>query len=68
MEALKLMIRRGKMVFVNKELCAVCGQCHLVCDVEAIEGWAGPPNIDEDKCIECYECVDYCPTEALEVR
>ncbi|MDY7038912.1 MAG: 4Fe-4S binding protein [Thermodesulfobacteriota bacterium] len=56
------------MVIVHEDLCAVCGQCHLVCEVDAIEGWAAPPQIDEDTCIECYECVDYCPTEALEVK
>jgi len=54
------------MIVVNEELCAVCGQCILVCPEDALEGWTGV-KVDEEKCIECYECIDYCPTEALEV-
>lgn len=53
------------MLVIHEERCAACGQCHLVCPVEAFEGW-GIVNLNREKCVECYECVDYCPTEALE--
>ncbi len=55
------------MVIVNEEVCAACGQCVIVCAVEAIKGW-GIPIIDDEKCTECGLCVEYCPVDALEVK
>lgn len=38
----------------------------MVCPKEAIKGW-GFPVVEQDKCIECYTCWEYCPTGAIEI-
>jgi len=55
------------MVVIDDGKCAVCGECSLVCPVEAIYGWY-KIQINPELCTECYECVDYCPADAMEVK
>jgi Fe-S-cluster-containing hydrogenase component 2 len=40
--------------------------CVQVCPVDAVsqEGF-NAPRIDKDKCIECGECVRFCPYQAI---
>ncbi|MEM1578683.1 MAG: 4Fe-4S binding protein [Archaeoglobaceae archaeon] len=47
--------------------CKGCGNCSKVCPVpEAIVRNGGKVlKIDEEKCLECYECVKACPYGAL---
>ncbi len=55
------------MVVIDETKCAVCGECRLVCPVDAINGW-DKIQIDRELCTECYDCVDYCPADAMEVK
>lgn len=45
--------------------CAGCGQCALVCESDAIVMEWGTVKIDEELCILCETCIDYCPVSAL---
>ena len=45
--------------------CVGCGQCSLVCEVEAISMEWGTVHIDRTLCILCETCIDYCPVSAL---
>ena len=47
------------------ELCVGCGQCSLVCEVDAILLSWGEVTIDRNLCVLCETCVVYCPVEAL---
>lgn len=40
--------------------------CVKICPVDAVhqEGFHAP-EIDKDKCIECGECVSFCPYQAI---
>lgn len=55
-------------LFVNPELCPQNHSCPLImlCPMEAItqEGY-GLPSIENDKCIECYACVENCGMGAI---
>jgi Na+-translocating ferredoxin:NAD+ oxidoreductase subunit B len=48
--------------------CQVCGTCIARCNMDAIAGDDGPPEIAEDRCIGCGLCVTTCPSEALTLR
>lgn len=42
-----------------------------VCPTKAIsqeKKFFGLPKIDQDKCIGCKKCVDFCPMEAIEIE
>lgn len=55
---------------VNKHRCPQNHRCPAmsVCPTEAItqEG-VGLPQIDQDKCIQCRKCINYCPMDAFEM-
>ena len=54
------------VIYLRKEECCGCTACYAICPREAIymeedeEGFEYP-HIDEDKCIQCYRCLDVCP-------
>jgi len=50
---------------VDPELCVECGQCSMVCEVDALEAEWGKTKVIEDLCILCGLCVEFCPVEAL---
>lgn len=53
-------------LFIRKEECCGCTACYAICPKEAIsmvednEGFEYP-QIDENKCVRCYQCVKVCP-------
>jgi uncharacterized Fe-S center protein len=63
----KLIVGGEAMVVIDESKCAVCGECRLLCPVDAINGW-DKIQIDRELCTECYDCVDYCPADAMEVK
>ncbi|MBU2511903.1 4Fe-4S binding protein [bacterium] len=52
------------MITVDQTLCAGCAMCVTACQEEAIE-CPGMAVVNMDKCVECLDCLDYCPTDAL---
>ena len=52
------------MITVDQTLCAGCAMCVTACQEEAI-ACSGMAVVDSERCIECLECLDYCPTDAL---
>ena len=57
-----------EQLIVNAELCVGCGQCTLVCEVDALRTEWGLTQVDDDLCVLCKTCVDFCPVEALMVE
>ena len=56
----------GVTIEVDQELCEGLKDCVDVCPVnvyDLIDGKAVPTRIDE--CIECCQCVDSCPKNAI---
>ncbi len=47
--------------------CTQCLACVRICSGNAIEVVDGVPRIDRPKCINCGDCIDVCPVEALAV-
>ncbi|MBF0207562.1 MAG: 4Fe-4S binding protein [Oligoflexia bacterium] len=56
-------------VVVDKRKCPQNHKCPAikVCPVGALtqEG-IGLPQVDDQKCIDCYKCVEFCPMGALQ--
>jgi|GEM_PF-6046965 len=51
---------------VDKESCNACGECLVVCPVDAIEFDAdGKAVIDQTKCNQCGKCINVCPQDAI---
>ncbi|MDR3567002.1 MAG: 4Fe-4S binding protein [Syntrophobacteraceae bacterium] len=50
--------------------CLGCGECAVICPVQAVQMAGGVPVTDTEWCIGCGVCATVCPTEAvfLEVR
>ncbi len=51
---------------VDKDKCVGCGNCEIVCPVEAIKIESGKAEISDD-CVECGACVSECPVEAISI-
>ena len=55
--------------YKRKEECCGCTACYAICPKEAIsmvedeEGFEYP-QIDESKCVRCYQCIKVCPIKA----
>lgn len=65
-EAFKTFSQLGKMKpVVFPEKCNPCDLCGLRCPVGAI-GTIGGPRVDEEACISCFACVEFCPRGAFE--
>lgn len=54
------------VLYKRKEECCGCSACYAVCPREAIlmvaddEGFEYP-QIEDSKCIRCYQCIKVCP-------
>jgi len=53
---------------INTDICTGCGQCIIVCPVQAIKLIDNKAFIDKDLCVECAVCYRYaeCPVKAIE--
>lgn len=54
--------------FVIADLCNGCGNCVLVCPVNAITLQEEKAKIDPFQCIGCGACIPVCPKEAIDFR
>jgi Na+-translocating ferredoxin:NAD+ oxidoreductase RNF subunit RnfB len=50
---------------IEEELCRGHMHCMRVCPTEAIRVRSGKAVIDEEKCIDCGECITACPESAI---
>jgi Fe-S-cluster-containing hydrogenase component 2 len=50
---------------IDESLCLGCSLCLIACADEAIK-MDGTATINEEKCQECFDCMDHCPAEAVE--
>lgn len=55
------------MLKINLDLCNGDGVCSQVCGAGAanLDKEKGKAFIDPDMCIECYNCMNTCPQEAI---
>lgn len=53
------------MIFVDANVCDLCGTCIAVCPADCIELTEFDLLIDNIKCINCNACVKICPFAAL---
>lgn len=59
------------ILYSHREDCCGCTACCAICPKSAIhmvrdaEGF-DYPQIDEDKCVCCYQCVNVCPIKAAD--
>lgn len=56
------------VLFDRKEDCCGCTACYAICPKGAIymlEDFEGfeYPQIDQEKCVRCYQCVSVCPVK-----
>lgn len=54
-------------MLIKEDLCIGCGQCVIICPVQAIALVGDKAVINKDKCVECYICYRdaNCPTKAI---
>jgi len=50
-------------VKVDAALCADCGQCQRVCSMRVNAGSSKPFQMMN--CVNCADCINYCPTGAV---
>lgn len=55
----------GKVAVINRETCAVCGDCQAVCRFDAIHYADRLYTVDPIACDGCAACVYQCPTESI---
>ncbi len=56
------------MIKINKDICPQDHRCPAIkiCPVDAIsQNEFDLPIIDNEKCIECKKCIQYCPLKAI---
>lgn len=59
-------IEFGEQLQFFAKLCSRCGSCLTVCPTHAQVLLGYERNIDRDRCIHCFRCVDQCHTQALQ--
>ena len=67
------MEREIPVLYKRKEECCGCTACYAICPKEAIsmvedeEGFEYP-QIDESKCVRCYQCLKVCPFKEAQAQ
>lgn len=62
-------VKDKPVLYKRKEECCGCTACYAICPRNAItmvedeEGFEYP-QIDENKCVSCYRCMNVCPIKA----
>lgn len=56
------------MAFEIEDQCIACGAWITECMANAILEKEGRMAIDQDLCLECGDCVDVCPIEAIVIK
>ena len=54
-------------MLINEDLCTGCGQCVIICPVQAIMLVKGKAKINKEQCVECSVCYQNanCPVKAI---
>ncbi|MBN1880153.1 DUF362 domain-containing protein [bacterium] len=55
-------------ILTGDDKCVGCGQCVLICPVNAIKVTEGTARFDLDRCIGCAECLSCCPEGAIRIQ
>ena len=55
------------MKVIVKAECVGCAFCKIVCKFDAIDVLY-KAEIDEERCVLCMRCINYCPVDALVVK
>ena len=55
--------------YVDEKICIGCGTCMAVCPAEPVVFQVGDKSqvIHPEACTQCYECVESCPVQAIEL-
>ena len=67
------MDRKIPVLFKEKKECCGCTACYAICSQMAIsmiedeEGFEYP-QIDENKCVRCYQCINVCPIKTARIE
>lgn len=57
------------LIEIDQNLCKGCTLCSQVCGIKACSGEPLiPHNIDENRCVNCGQCIVTCPTGAVKVK
>ncbi|MDR0619625.1 MAG: 4Fe-4S dicluster domain-containing protein [Bacteroidales bacterium] len=51
---------------INESKCTHCGACGLKCKAHCIN--SKEQNIDYSRCVNCFDCIDYCSVKAIEYK
>ena len=54
-------------ILFRGQQCQKSGACAKACEVGAIELIDGAPRLDRSACTRCMDCVEACPSDALEI-
>ncbi|HWR25619.1 MAG TPA: EFR1 family ferrodoxin [Methanosarcina sp.] len=68
-QLLPILNKMQKIEFYTDSKCAGCGTCEKVCLSGKIKMENGKPVWQKDiQCFFCYGCINYCPTQAIQIR
>lgn len=56
---------RDEVIRVRKDSCLGCGLCLDSCLRDAISVVSGQAEIDQSRCNQCRDCIEFCPEGAI---